>query len=189
MTSEYAHETLGATAGTPTAIFAGSAGVSHAMDRLAMIEQAISKGESSITLGSRLRAQGMPGDEVAALLTQVDLRRKARVKFGDSSSHMLFTQAGLEQASRDAATQLHAQRFEQAGCKSVADLGCGIGSESMALRAAGISVLAVELDPFTARRAKHNISALSNGDNPSVARVVVGDAQRVALNGYQRRIS
>lgn len=156
---------------------------SDAMNRLAAIEQAIANGESSISLGSRLRAAGTSGDEVAALLTQVDLRRKARAKFGDASSQMLFTQAGLEQASRAAATRLHAQRFADAGLRSVADLGCGIGSESMAFAAAGMSVLAVELDPFTARIAEHNLRALGMGSGSSPARVLVADAQQASLSG------
>lgn len=172
-----------------------------AMNRIAALEQATANGESSISLGSRLRAQGVPGDEAAALLTQVDLRRKARVKFGDAATRMLFTQAGLEQASRAAVTRLHAQRFERAGCGSVADLGCGIGSESMAFADAGMDVLAVELDPFTAKIAEHNLSAFRFGlegaegtqgtqyaqgtqaaQTPST-RVLVGDAQQISLDG------
>lgn len=151
------------------------------MDLLAALERAVAAGETLMALGSRLRASGTPGDEVAALLTQVELRRKARAKFGDASSRMLFTQAGLEQASRSAATRLHAQRFRAAGCHSVADLGCGIGSESMAFAQAGMDVLAVELDPFTARIAEHNLAALDLGFPSPLARVIVGDAQQVSL--------
>lgn len=156
---------------------------SDAMDRLAAIENAVAEGETSIALGSRLRTDGTSGDEVAALLTQVDLRRKARAKFGDASSRMLFTQAGLEQASRAIATRLHAQRFKHAGCKSVVDLGCGIGSESMAFASAGLDVLAVELDPFTARIAEHNLSTLNPDGCFADTRVVVGDAQEIPLDG------
>lgn len=160
-----------------------------AISRLEAIEQVVSSGESSLKLGSHLRAQGVPGDEVAALFTQVDLRRKARAKFGDSAARMLFTQAGLEQASRVAASQLHARRFVDAGCHSVADLGCGIGSESMAFAFASLDVLAVELDPFTARIAAHNLATIGEGTRPAYTagtartRVVVSDAEQVALDG------
>lgn len=153
------------------------------LHRLSEIELAQRDGESAMSLGNKLRTSGVPVEEVAALLTQVDLRRKARVKFGDAASRMLFTQAGLEQASRAAVTQLHARRFTRAGCTSVADLGCGIGSESMAFAAAGLRVLAVELDPFTARVAAHNLSVAIPGSDSASARMVVGDAEQASLEG------
>lgn len=154
-----------------------------AADRLAAIEQAQENGESAISLGSKLRAAGAPAEEIAALLTQVDLRRKGRLKFGDAAARMLFTQAGLEQASRAVVTELHARRFADAGCASVADLGCGIGSESMAFAAAGLRVLAVELDPFTAKIAAHNLSVTAPGAKPADVRVVAGDAKHTSLEG------
>ena len=170
-----------ATAATPPgweALFAHDA---H--DRLAELERALNTGSSAFSLGSRLREQGVPGDEVAALLTQLDLRRKARSKFGDSAERMLFTQAGLEQASRASVTRLHARRFADAGCQLVADLGCGIGSESMAFIATGLGVHAVELDPFTARIADHNLGVAIEGTPAAHARVVVGDAEAATLAG------
>lgn len=147
---------------------------------LAALEAELDDGRSSLQLGARLRSEGMPGDVVAALLGQLDLRRKARVKFGDAANGMLFTQAGLEQASRAAVARLHAERFARAGCNTVADLGCGIGSEALALMAAGVSVLAVEIDPFTARIAAHN---LANAAGDAAARVMNADATTVPLDG------
>ncbi len=124
----------------------------------------------------------MSGDEVAALLSQVDLRSKARLKFGDAAPTMLFTQAGLEQASRAEVSRLHAERYLRAGCGSVADLGCGIGSESMAFATAGLDVLAIEIDPFTSRIASHNLGPLALGEASVRARVVTDDAQHIALD-------
>ena len=141
------------------------------------------QGATSLALGTRLRADGIAGDEVAALLSQVDLRRKARLKFGDAAANMLFTQAGLEQASRIAVSNLHAERFARAECNVVADLGCGIGSESMAFARAGLGVRAVELDPFTARVAAHNLGPAALGEAASQAEVLVGDAQQTSLLG------
>ena len=152
-----------------------------AQQLLSSLEQAIDAGESVFALASRLRAEQLPGDEVAALLTQVELRRKARAKFGATASRMLFTQAGLEQASRAAVSIRHAERYRAAGLRTVADLGCGIGSESLALIAVGIDAVAVELDPFTARIAQHNLTSADSGS--ASARVIVEDAQRVTLEG------
>ena len=154
----------------------------EAQQRLAVLEQALDAGESAFALGSKLRAEQLPGDEVAALLTQAELRRKARSKFGTDASSMLFTQAGLEQASRAAISRRHAERYALAGLRAVADLGCGIGSESIALLTAGVDVMAVELDPFTARVAEHNLASAAQQAGSANARVFVEDAQRVSLD-------
>lgn len=151
--------------------------------RLDVIESAVRGGESALSIGSRLRASGIGGDEVAALLTQADLRRRARGKFGDAASLMRFTPAGLEQASRAEVSRLHARRFLDAGCRSVADLGCGIGSESLAFAAAGIDTLAVELDAFTARIAEYNLTAVESSTAPARTRVLNDDARQVSLEG------
>lgn len=130
-------------------------------------------GESLERLGTQLRKTGLEVSVVAASLTQADLRVKARGKFGDLARRLLFTHAGLEQASRDVVAAEHAARFQRAGVRSVSDLGCGVGAESLALLAAGITVRAIEIDPFTARLAAHNLAVLSA---PVSAEVVTGDA-------------
>lgn len=107
-------------------------------------------------LGQRLRREGVDTDLLAAVLTVTGLRERASDKFGPLASQMLFTQAGLEQASRLRVADLHAARF--AGCRTVADLGCGLGAESLAFLRAGLGVRAVELDPLTAEFAGHNLS-------------------------------
>lgn len=149
------------------------------MSQLSDIERAQAAGETSADSSKRLRGQSVNADTVAALLTQVDLRRKAKGKFAALATHMLFTPAGLEQASRYIVSQHHARRFAEAGCRLVADLGCGIGTESLALREAGIETLSVELDPFTAQIAEHNIRALNAGTLP--VRVITADATMVSL--------
>lgn len=141
-------------------------------DRLTQVEAELAAGSTPAQAGSRLRAEGVHADAVSALLTQAGLRVKARGKFGDAAAGLLFTPAGLEQATRAAVATLHARRFAAAGCLSVADLGCGLGSESLALLAAGIKPHPVELDPFTARLAEHNLGVP----------VAVADAEQVALD-------
>lgn len=120
---------------------------------------------------------------MAAILTQADLRRRAAAKFGPSAGDLLFTQAGLEQASRRIVAEAHAARFREAGCACVADLGTGIGSESLALLAAGVGVSPVEIDPFTARFAQHNVSVAAAAADAPAPHVRVADATGVDLAG------
>ena len=112
----------------------------------------------AVRLVSRLRKAGHPPERVAAVLTQYRLRRKARSKFGAFAERMLFTAPGLEQASRLAVAAQHAGRFRDAGLTSVADLGCGIGGDSMAFAALDLRVIAVERDEPTAAIASYNLA-------------------------------
>ncbi len=115
-----------------------------------------------VRLVSDLRSQGHSPAVVAAVLSQAKLRRRAETKFGEFATRMLFTEAGLEQASRLKVAALHAGRFRDAGCSSVADLGCGIGTESMAFAAVGIEVDAFELDEVTGAIATYNLAPFDN---------------------------
>lgn len=117
-----------------------------------------------LKLVSSLRAKGHDPLLVAAVLTQAKLRKRAEGKFGEFSKRMLFTEAGLEQASRLKVAALHAGRFSNAGIKEVADLGCGIGSEAMAMAAIGISVKAFDIDELTAAIATYNLSPFDNAE-------------------------
>lgn len=115
-----------------------------------------------VKLVSALRAEGYAPGLVAAVLSQAKLRRRARKKFGDFTDGMLFTEDGLEQASRLQAAALHAGRFRGAGIEQVADLGCGIGAESMAMAAIDLNVRAFEIDEITAAIAVFNLGAFDN---------------------------
>lgn len=111
----------------------------------------------ALTLTQQLRARGADADVVAAAMTQSRLRAAARAKFGPFAEGMLFTQEGLEQATRLSVAARHAQRYRDAGFSSVADLTCGLGADSMAFASLGLSVLAFELDEATALLADHNL--------------------------------
>ena len=115
-----------------------------------------------LKLVSALRAEGYDPGLVAAVLSQAKLRRRARKKFGDFTDGMLFTEDGLEQASRLQAAALHAGRFRGAGITQVADLGCGLGAESMAMGAIDLNVRAFEIDEVTAALAVFNVGAFDN---------------------------
>jgi SAM-dependent methyltransferase len=91
---------------------------------------------------------------------------------------MLFTEAGLEQASRLPVAALHAGRFRAAGVTRVADLGCGIGAEAMSLAALEIKVDAFEIDPVTAAVATYNLAPFEN------AQVHVADVTELDLESF-----
>ena len=120
-----------------------------------------------------LRAAGFSAQETAVLLTQADLRRRAAKKFGAFADRMLFTRAGLEQATRLEVAAQHAGRVRAAGFSAVADLGCGIGGDALAFGGLDLAVLAVERDEVTAAIAGFNLAALPD------AEVRVGDAESV----------
>jgi hypothetical protein len=115
-----------------------------------------------LKLVSSLRAEGHDPALVAAVLTQAKLRRRAAAKFGPFADRMIFTEPGLEQASRLSVAALHANRFRQAGIHQVADLGCGIGAESMAMASLDIDVKAFEIDEVTAAVATYNLAPFEN---------------------------
>lgn len=130
-----------------------------------------------VRIVSRLRGAGHSGELVAAVLGQARLRAKARAKFGDFAARMLFTPDGLEQATRLSVASLHAGRFVGAGIDVVADLGCGIGADALAMAALDLGVLAVERDEATAAIASFNLAPFA------AARVELGDATTTDLTG------
>ncbi|GKV71511.1 class I SAM-dependent methyltransferase [Arthrobacter sp. KFRI-F3372] len=133
--------------------------------------------EKSFELNSALRKAGHSPELVSAVLTQSRLRTRAAAKFGEFARSMLFTQAGLEQATRLNVAARHAQRFAEAGIRHVADLGCGLAADSLALASMDINVTAVEMDETTAACATVNLIPFPN------ATVVHADATAVPLDG------
>ena len=123
---------------------------------------------------SRLRAAGHAPELVSAVVGQAHLRSKAAAKFGPFAARMLFTRAGLEQATRLGVAARHAQRIRRAGLTDVADLGCGIGGDSLAFAGAGLGVLAVDADEVTAAIAAYNLAPF--GDSAVVRHGTAEDA-------------
>ncbi len=111
---------------------------------------------------TKLRAAGHSPQLVAAVLTQAKLRRRAKAKFGEFAAQMLFTEEGLEQASRLSVAAQHAERFRAAGLNRVADLGCGIGSQSMAMASLDVQVRAFDIDEVAAAATAHNLRFFEN---------------------------
>lgn len=114
----------------------------------------------ALVLAERLQRDGFDRSLVAAALTQSRLRAKARGKLGDFADGMLFTPAGLEQASRLEVAAHHARRYLDAGCTYVADLTCGLGADALALGGVGLRVVATDVDETTAALATVNLRAL-----------------------------
>lgn len=107
---------------------------------------------------TRLRRDGHSPELVSAVVGQARLRTRARAKFGDFADRMLFTRAGLEQATRLSIAARHAARFRDAGFAHVADLGCGIGGDALGLAGLGLRVTAVDADEVTAGIAAYNLA-------------------------------
>ncbi|MBS0023326.1 class I SAM-dependent methyltransferase [Microbacterium paraoxydans] len=151
---------------------------------------------------SRLRAAGHSPDLVSAVVGQAHLRARATAKFGPFATRMLFTRAGLEQATRLAVAARHAQRLRSAGMTSVADLGCGIGGDALAFAGAGLEVLAVDADEVTAAIAAYNLAPFGESitvrhstaeealGEPAPGRAVWMDpARRTSGHSETRRVS
>ena len=148
---------------------------------------------------SRLRAAGHSPELVSAVVGQAHLRVKAAAKFGEFAERMLFTRAGLEQATRLNVATLHAVRMRRAGITAVTDLGCGIGGDSLAFAGAGLTVTAVDADAVTAGIAAYNLAPfgadaevrtdLAEDNVPADGAVWLDPARRTAGHGETRRLS
>ncbi|MEX0152260.1 THUMP-like domain-containing protein [Microbacterium sp. LMI1-1-1.1] len=149
---------------------------------------------------SRLRAAGHSPSLVSAVVGQASLRVRAAAKFGPFADRMLFTRAGLEQATRLPIAARHAGRFRAAGMASVADLGCGIGGDALGLSGLGLRVHAVDADEVTAAIAAYNLAPFGDAVTVAQARaeevdlagtdaVWLDPARRTAGHSETRRVS
>jgi SAM-dependent methyltransferase len=131
--------------------------------------------DRALELAQALRGR-YPPDLVAAALTQQELRVAALAKFS-RAEEMLFTRAGLEQASSEITSAHAAARYPEGGL--VADLCCGIGGNLIGL-GAGHRVLAVDLDPVSLAFARHNARVYGVADRLAAVRA---DVRSLALSG------
>ena len=140
---------------------------------------------------AQLRKAGYGPGLVAAVLSQSRLRAKARAKFGPFADRMLFTEAGLEQATRLQVAAQHAGRFQRAGIQWVADLGCGIGADALAIAALDVEVTGVERDEVTAAIASFNLAPWSNAriENEDVTEFDLSGVDGIYLDPARRNPS
>lgn len=129
-----------------------------------------------LRLSQKLRKH-YPAELVTACITQAKLRQRAEKKFGPFASRMLFSRDGLEQASRLSVSAQRANRFLEAGIETVADLGCGIGGDTMAMAGLGISVTGVEIDEVTSALAHFNTAGLG-------VEIINADATQIDLDKF-----
>lgn len=104
----------------------------------------------------RLRRH-VTAEQAQAALEIAWLRRRARTKF-PQADRLYFTREALEQATAAPVAAHRAARL--AAAAHVADLGCGIGGDTLALAAAGARVTAVERDALRLAMARANAEAL-----------------------------
>ena len=146
---------------------------------------------------SALRKEGFSAEVTAALLTQARLRQEAAAKLGPFASDMLFTRDGLAQATRLPVAAHHARRLIGQAAPAdtaeaddsapgpegepplrIADLGCGLGADSVAFAGMGAQVTAVDADEVTAAIAAFNLRHLPD------ASVEHARAEDVDLDGF-----
>ncbi len=109
-----------------------------------------------LALLSELRARYDP-QLARAAVELVLLRQLARRKFANAG-HMFFAREALEQASAAPVAAHRAARLANHG--DVADLGCGIGGDALALASAGAQVIAVDRDELRLALLAANAAAL-----------------------------
>jgi predicted RNA methylase len=102
-----------------------------------------------------------PDELVRAALLLVELRRKARGKFG-LAEQMWFDREGLEQATSEAVARHKARRFTGVG-RPLLDLCCGIGADAIAFAADG-NVRAIDLRESACRMTEWNAQAYGVSD-------------------------
>jgi len=120
-----------------------------------------------------LRRSGHAADVSSLAVTQAVLRVRARPRFGVDAYLMLWTEHGLEQATRKAVAEHRARRFADLGVSRVADLCCGLGGDLLALLRTGPHVRGVDADPVTVALAAANVTALGLGDRAELVRADV----------------
>jgi hypothetical protein len=105
----------------------------------------------------RLRRR-FPPPLAAAALELTMLRRRAAAKF-PHAERLFFVREALEQASSAPVAAHRAARL-LAYDRAVADLGCGIGGDTIACALAGAQVTAVDRDPLRLAICQANLQAL-----------------------------
>ncbi len=122
--------------------------------------------ESDLNAANHLHMAGRLSREVGperahALLETALLRRRAAGKFS-RATEMYFTREALQQASSETVSGYRMRRFAAAGLRRIADLGCGIGGDALAL-ATVAEVVGVDWDPLRLAMAQENLRVYGRG--------------------------
>lgn len=119
-----------------------------------------------LQIAQQLR-QHLPPAHAHAVLETVLLRQKAAVKFG-RAAQMVFLREALEQSSGEEIAAYRARRFAEQSPQRIADLGCGIGGDALAL-AQQATVIGVEQDVVRLAMAQHNVAVYGSQLQPLCA--------------------
>ncbi|NWJ98919.1 MAG: SAM-dependent methyltransferase [Chloroflexi bacterium] len=165
-----------------TASFIISAQGRTALEELASDPSALLPNRELTTL-DRLRRRYSP-EEAAALLEVALSRQRAirQAKFSQASA-MFFTRNGLEQSSGEAVADYRAARLSRVlpPGTTLADLGCGIGGDSLAL-ARYFHVTGVDLDEARLVFAQANLAVYNRTEN---FRPLLANLTQLNLADYQ----
>lgn len=123
---------------------------------LAAADELYPLGSDTLSAVTSLRSRGFSPEESAQIISLAQARTRARAKFGERARTLMLTQEAAEQATRPVIAHYRAQRLRPVA-GTVADLGCGIASDSAVYAADRGAVVAVELDPLTASFAAKNL--------------------------------
>jgi len=118
-----------------------------------------------------------PADLATAALETAVLRERARAKFSRADA-LYATREALEQATSETVARHRAGRF--AGYGPVADLGCGIGGDALAL-AAVTNVIGVDRDGLRLRMARENARAYGVEGRTTWLRAEIADGGPVRV--------
>ena len=144
---------------TPTNSFYQSpAAVSLAVE----LSQKLDK-NNELALITEHRKAGVDPELLRFALNQAALKNRGQQKFGELAIELLFTEAGLEQATRLEVATWHARKFSSIGISSITDLGAGIGADSIAFCRAGLQTTSIENHPDAFLALEHNLRNYQNG--------------------------
>lgn len=123
----------------------------------------LSPTQDALALATRLRKE-LTAPRARLIQEQLELRERARTKFGDAAAGMFFTRRLLEQATGQLVADHKAARLgafaSTRGIQEIADLCCGSGGDAQAFARAGLDPVLCDLDPVALGLASHNLSVI-----------------------------
>ncbi|HEX6383803.1 MAG TPA: class I SAM-dependent methyltransferase [Anaerolineae bacterium] len=117
--------------------------------------------QNHLQLATQLRQQVAP--ELAQAVLETTLLRQLAVEKFSRADQMYFTRPALEQASAEIVSTYRAGRYAVAGFSHIADLGCSVGGDALAL-AAEATVTGIEWDEVRLAMAQENVRVYGHGE-------------------------